>query len=69
MSKVLAKIKADPRVHEVSDERFLGDGVWVYLKPGYASTSTDCGTIHESSWTKAYAVLRTETVERAGEGE
>jgi hypothetical protein len=48
MSKVIDKIKSDPRVESVSDERIFGDGFWVYLKTGFAcDPETHC--IHEDS--------------------
>lgn len=25
----------DPRIEEISDERSSGDGIWLYLKPGF----------------------------------
>lgn len=56
--KVLTRILAHPAVDSVSDERFLGDGCWVFLKEGYRSVGMDCGTIHEDSWTKCERVLR-----------
>lgn len=61
MTKAQQQITTDARVAWVSDERSLGDGVWVYLKPGYKNASTDTGTIHESSWSRALRVLKTET--------
>lgn len=59
--KVLSAILNDPRVKTVSDERSDGGGVWVYLKPGYVSRSTDTGSIHEDSWSAAHRVLRQQT--------
>lgn len=43
----LEKIQADPRVDRISDERRMGDGIWVYLKHGYEAPSTETRTIHE----------------------
>lgn len=48
-------------VESVSDERRLGDGVWLFLKPGYFSRSTGTTVIHEPSWSAALQVLRRET--------
>jgi uncharacterized protein involved in high-affinity Fe2+ transport len=67
MNKTHAKIIADPRVSDVSDETGYGEGVWVYLKPEYVSTSTDTGTIHEDTWTEALKVLKQNTRARTDE--
>lgn len=40
-------IQNDPRVSSVSDERSMGDGVWVYLKANFVNTHLECHTIHE----------------------
>lgn len=47
----LDKLRADPRVHSVDDERALGEGVWVYLKPGFCAPSDSASesTIHENT--------------------
>lgn len=52
--KTWKQIKADPRVESVSDERHLGSGLWVYLKPGWADQNfdpgwQDCSMIHEDT--------------------
>jgi hypothetical protein len=49
MNKVIQKIKADYRVRDVSDERLLGDGFWVYLKDGYCYDQQEQHIIHENS--------------------
>lgn len=59
--RIVDKITADARVESVSDERGLGDGVWVYLKKGFISRSTGISLIHEWTWTRAFEVLRKET--------
>lgn len=66
MSKAQHTIATDPRVQSISDERNMGDGVWVYLKPGFLNGSTDTGTIHESSFSKCLRVLRTATYSTKG---
>lgn len=35
------------------------DGIWLYLKDGYISSTTDCGTIHEDTWKEVLHMLRT----------
>lgn len=44
----------DPRVdsiHQEYDGAFEGDtpNYWCYLKPGFISVSSECGTIHEQT--------------------
>lgn len=62
--KTLDRIKADPRVREVSDERGMGDGIWIYLKDGFVNSSTECSMVHESTPTAALRVLKKETEAR-----
>lgn len=45
--RTLAQLTAHPWVEEVSDERGMGQGLWVYLKPGYQWDG--CQTIHEDT--------------------
>ncbi len=47
--KIIERIKSDLRVAEVSDERELGDGFWVYLKSGWNNGSAEEHIIHEAS--------------------
>ena len=50
--KSLDKIRSDPRVDSVSDERSSADGIFVYLKPGYQTMNDPIGhehAIHEDS--------------------
>lgn len=61
MNKTIMQLIDDPRVDEVSDERHLGDGFWVYLKVGFKSADDPCGalhTIHESSPTQCLSQVR-----------
>ena len=39
----------DPRVESWSDERGMGDGIWIYLKRPYYNEFLECGTIHEQT--------------------
>jgi hypothetical protein len=68
-TKAQIAIESDARVASVSDERGTGDGVWVYLKPGFKSSSTDTGSIHESCWSACLKVLKGETYEVDAEAE
>lgn len=43
----LKQIAEDPRVESISDERAIGDGLWVYLKAPYVNRFLECATIHE----------------------
>lgn len=43
--RTLAQLTAHPWVEEVSDERGMGQGIWIYLKPGHQWDG--CHTIHE----------------------
>jgi hypothetical protein len=45
--RTLAQLIAHPWVEEVSDERGMGQGIWVYLKSGYQWDG--CQTIHEDT--------------------
>ena len=48
--KAIDRLKKDPRVDSISDERSFGDGYFVYLKAGYCISDDDtCHTIHEYS--------------------
>lgn len=47
--KTLADIKNDPRVAEISDERHLDQGIWVYLLNDYFNEFLDSGKIHEET--------------------
>lgn len=38
-----------PLVESVSDERGSGDGVWVYLRPGWHCSETGTHAVHEDS--------------------
>jgi hypothetical protein len=48
LPRTLAGLSSHPWVESVSDERGMGAGIWVYLKPGYVSHDC-CHTIHEST--------------------
>jgi hypothetical protein len=47
MSKYLDKLRSDPRVADVSDERGFGDGYFVALKDGYDTGDEGTTIIHE----------------------
>lgn len=44
----LKQIAEDPRVEGISDERGMGDGLWVYLKNPYVNTFLETTFIHEN---------------------
>jgi hypothetical protein len=46
--RTLAQLTAHPWVESVSDERGMGAGIWVYLRPGFV-THDSCHTIHETT--------------------
>jgi hypothetical protein len=63
----IERIKNDPRVADISDERCQDDGFWVYLKPGWCNAYEDpvaarCGDplhiIHEETPASSLRVLR-----------
>lgn len=60
-----ASIKAHPLVADTSDERDTGEGVWVYLKAGWICRDTETGSIHERTWSKALACLRSAYYDKA----
>lgn len=50
-----------PHVSSVSDERGCGDGVWVYYKDGFKSSSDPVGACHmdhEDTWTALYSAAK-----------
>ena len=55
---VIDRIKNDQRVREVSDERGLGDGFWVYLKDGFCGDDMGCHIIHEDSPSACLKAMR-----------
>jgi len=44
----LKQVASDPRVHSISDERGMGDGLWVYLKNPYVNDFLETTFIHEN---------------------
>jgi hypothetical protein len=44
-----ADIAKDIRVKYVSDERGIGDGIWIYLEEGYIATTLEGTVIHEQT--------------------
>lgn len=62
--RIRDRIMKDPRVSEISDERSLDCGIWVYLKRGYCDgelryhSAAGClHQIHEDTWTACLAKL------------
>jgi len=53
--RTLQQIKDDPRVEDVSDERQLDSGIWVYLKDGWCDPYhdpkgwPDCNSLREDT--------------------
>lgn len=66
MSTIQARIRNDARVREISDERGLDSGIWVYLKghcneldnPHECSSESCVHSVHEDTWTACLKVLR-----------
>lgn len=54
----IQKILKDHRVEEISDERSVGDGFWVYLKVGYYGYEEGSHIIHEDAPTQCFSLLR-----------
>lgn len=55
------KILALPHVEGISDERGMGDGIWVYYREGFKSTIDRMGALHqehEDTWSKVYYMAR-----------
>lgn len=65
MSKIIERIKADPRVADISDERGYGEGFWVYTR-GWCCDAPRSGhdesaclhTIHEESPSACWVAMR-----------
>ena len=55
---VIERIKKDPRVKSISDERAAGDGFWVYLHYGYYGYEWSSHIIHEDSPSACLSYLR-----------
>lgn len=60
-----ASVLRHPLVRDVSDERGMEDGVWVYLADGWTCPSSDCNSIHEDTWSDCVACLRGAYFQRA----
>lgn len=54
------RFRSDPRVQDVTDERWTDDGIWIHLKSGFADHDHDplqpVHAIHE--WTVGDAAMR-----------
>jgi hypothetical protein len=53
MTKIQKRIAADPRVEKIIDERDGGDGIWVYLNPGFHDGYDQLAPTHaivEDTW-------------------
>lgn len=55
---VVERIKADPRVVDVSDERGAGDGYWVYLDYGWYYEEQGSHIIHEDTPTQCLRLMK-----------
>ncbi len=53
--KTLAEISAHPSVKSVSDERSIGSGIWIFLKPGFICTESGAHAVHEDTVTETIA--------------
>lgn len=56
---VIEKIKADPRVEEISIECATDDGYWVYLKSGFICAASECHAVHEWTMRALWASFKT----------
>lgn len=58
-SEIIKKILKDPRVQEISDERGMDDGFWIYLKSGWIDPiGSEAHHIHEDTPAEAYKYLK-----------
>lgn len=65
MATIISRISRDKHVESVSDERQIGDGFWIYLRPGYCNCGTAGGhseavclhSYHEETPTLAYRAM------------
>lgn len=46
----ILRIKSNPHVHSISDERASGDGIWVYLRNGFNNGDGGEHAIHEDTF-------------------
>ena len=60
--RTLRDLRNDPRVQSVSDERGIGDGIWVYLKEGFTNERLECSTIHEYTVAECCGQLNEEVI-------
>jgi len=64
MSAIESKVRNNPKVQEISDERDQDAGIWAYLKPGFYHGSSFCHpydrrhNAHEETWTALNKALR-----------
>jgi hypothetical protein len=67
MTKIERKLRADPRVESVGDERGEGSGIWVYLVDGLCNGEGCCDrgivggcvhVVHEFTWTEVERYMR-----------
>lgn len=63
----LNTIKKHPKVDEISDERNNGDGIWIYLKPGFINEEKEVHCIHEHTIEECLEQLKNDIVECACE--
>lgn len=54
----IEKIKNHPAVVDISDERGLGDGFWVYLRSGWTYDNPGEHSLHEETPTQCLKLLK-----------
>lgn len=66
VSKTLMKACSQPKyagiITEIGNEDNTGDGWWIYLAPGWWSSASECGMIHE--YTVADCLKQLSTIEK-----
>jgi hypothetical protein len=56
LNNLAPKYKA--AIEDISDERDLGDGFWIYLKPPFFNPQKECRIIHEETISECLAILK-----------
>lgn len=54
-------------IEDISDERSMGDGYWVYLSDQYFYEDGECRTIHEDTIADLYRAMKSVRLAKEGE--